>query len=159
MTPTNPDRSFDSSVGRGAEAGPAGERDGSTVRRTASLPWAAFGLDVLLVVLFATIGRLSHAEGVTLWGLVTTATPFLAGTVAAWAALAARGRPRPASLPAGALIWAATLIVGMVLRALTGQGIAVSFILVAGTVTALFLLGWRALGAWLLARAQRRERP
>jgi len=43
----------------------------------------------------------------------------------------------------------------MLLRAITGQGVALSFILVAGTVTALFLIGWRALGAWLVRRTAR----
>ncbi|MCA0435498.1 MAG: DUF3054 domain-containing protein [Actinobacteria bacterium] len=119
------------------------------------MPWGAFVLDVLLVVLFALIGRLSHAEGLTFGGLVTTASPFLAGTVGAWAVLATRGRPRPAGVAAGVLVWASTLVVGMLLRAITGQGVALSFILVAGTVTALFLIGWRALGAYLVRRTAR----
>ncbi|MFZ2178426.1 MAG: DUF3054 family protein, partial [Rhodococcus sp. (in: high G+C Gram-positive bacteria)] len=33
-----------------------------------------------------------------------------------------------------------------VLRVVSGQGTAFSFILVAGTVLALFLIGWRAIG-------------
>lgn len=119
------------------------------------MPWGAFALDVVLVLVFATVGRLSHAEGVTLGGLVTTASPFLAGTVGAWALLAGRGRPRPATIPAGVLVWAVTLVVGMVLRALTGQGVAPSFVLVAASFTALTLIGWRALGAWLIRRAAR----
>jgi len=134
------------------DAGQQGPRPRS---RAAAVPWGAFVLDVLLVVLFALIGRLSHAEGLTFGGLVTTASPFLAGTVGAWAVLATRGRPRPAGVAAGVLVWASTLVVGMLLRAITGQGVALSFILVAGTVTALFLIGWRALGAYLVRRTAR----
>lgn len=119
------------------------------------MPWGAFALDVVLVVVFATIGRRSHAEGITAGGLVATASPFLTGTVGAWAILAARGRPRPATISAGVLVWAGTLVVGMALRAITAQGVAVSFVLVAGAFTALTLIGWRALGAWLLRRAAR----
>lgn len=124
--------------------------------RASRLPWAAFGVDVALVVVFAMIGRTSHAEGITMGGLVTTASPFLAGTVAAWALLASKATGlRPAGLPAGTLVWAATLIVGMVLRAITGQTVALSFVIVAGVSLALFLIGWRALGAWLVARSTR----
>ena len=136
-----------------AAPGRSTSRRGTHSAAAPTVPWAAFCLDVLLVILFATIGRLSHAEGVTLGGLITTASPFLAGTVGAWAVLSARGRLRPATLPAGVLIWAATLVVGMLLRAITGQGVAVSFVIVAGVVTALFLIGWRAAGQWLIRRA------
>lgn len=128
---------------------------GTTTPRAASVPWAAFALDVVLVLVFATIGWLSHAEGVTFGGLVTTASPFLAGTVGAWALLVSRGRPRAATIPAGLLVWAMTLVVGMALRAITGQGVALSFVLVAGSFTALTLIGWRALGAWLIRRNAR----
>jgi membrane protein implicated in regulation of membrane protease activity len=41
-----------------------------------------------------------------------------------------------------------TLLGGMAVRALTGRGVAWSFVLVAGAVLALLLLGWR----WLEAR-------
>ena len=40
-----------------------------------------------------------------------------------------------------------TVTVGMLLRAATGGGIQFSFVLVAATVLALFLLGWRLLDA------------
>ena len=45
-------------------------------------------------------------------------------------------------------IWVATVAVGMVLRSLTGQGVAVSFVVVASVVLGVLLLGsrlvWRA---------------
>jgi hypothetical protein len=46
--------------------------------------------------------------------------------------------------PTGVLVWLGTLCGGMLLRVVSGQGTAFSFILVAATVLALFLLGWRA---------------
>ncbi len=46
--------------------------------------------------------------------------------------------------PTGVIVWLSTLIGGMLLRAVSGQGTAFSFILVATTALALFLLGWRA---------------
>jgi hypothetical protein len=103
---------------------------------------AALIADVVCVVIFCTIGRRSHAEGLTLAGIAETAWPFLAGTGVGW--LVARAWRRPLSpAPTGVLIWICTVAVGMVLRRLTGQGVAVSFVIVASLVTAVLLLGWR----------------
>jgi len=50
-------------------------------------------------------------------------------------------------------VWLATVIVGMLLRKASSQGVAVSFVIVATVVTAVLLLGWRL--AWKLTRAAR----
>ncbi|HNA51887.1 MAG: DUF3054 domain-containing protein [Mycobacterium sp.] len=112
---------------------------------------AAAAIDVLAVLVFCAVGRRSHAEGVTVAGVIGTAWPFLTGTLTGW--LLSRAWLRPTALsPTGLTVWIATVAVGMALRALTGQGVAVSFVVVASTVTALLLLGWRL--AWrLLNRA------
>ena len=102
----------------------------------------AVAADVVCVLVFCAVGRRSHAEGVTLSGLAETAWPFLTGTAIGW--LLARAWRRPTTLaPTGLIVWIATVAVGMVLRKLSGQGVAVSFIVVASTVTAVLLLGWR----------------
>jgi peptidoglycan/LPS O-acetylase OafA/YrhL len=111
----------------------------------------AFVADVVCVVVFCTIGRRSHAEGITVAGVAETAWPFLAGTALGW--LASRGWRRPTELaPTGLVIWAATVIVGMLLRKASSQGTAISFVIVASVVTAILLLGWR-LGAAVRARS------
>ncbi|WP_063040923.1 DUF3054 domain-containing protein [Nocardia grenadensis] len=110
----------------------------------------AIGVDFLLVVLFCAIGRRSHDEAV-LTGLLHTAWPFVAGLAAGWvvAVLVERGRTGTEPLdgsrlwPAGVVIWLCTLVIGMLLRMVAGQGTAVSFIVVAALVLAFFLLGWR----------------
>ncbi len=110
----------------------------------------AFATDVVCVVVFCTIGRRSHAEGLTASGIAETAWPFLVGTVVGW--LLSRAWQRPAALvPTGVAVWLATIVVGMLLRKLTSAGVAPSFIVVASLSTALLLLGWRA-GAALLTR-------
>lgn len=110
----------------------------------------ALVVDVVCVLVFCTVGRRSHAEGVTIAGIVATAWPFLAGTGAGW--LAARAWQRPTALaPTGVVIWLSTVVIGMLLRKATSQGTAVSFVLVASLSTAILLLGWR-LGAKVLAR-------
>lgn len=111
---------------------------------------AALATDVACVVVFCTIGRRSHAEGLTVTGVAETAWPFLAGTAVGW--LMARAWRRPASLlPTGVVVWLCTVVVGMVLRKLTSAGVAPSFIVVASLSTAVLLLGWRA-GAGLFTR-------
>lgn len=110
----------------------------------------ALAADAVCVVVFCTIGRRSHAEGLTVTGIAETAWPFLAGTAVGW--LLAQGWRRPiAVIPTGLAVWLATVVVGMVLRKATGQGTATSFIVVASLTTAVLLLGWRA-GARAVAR-------
>jgi len=108
----------------------------------------AAALDIACVLVFVIIGRASHAKGETLAGIASTSWPFLTGLACGWlaAGLAGRGRAwrHPAALaPAGVAAWLGTVIVGMVLRVLSGQGTAFAFICVALAFLGLFLLGWR----------------
>ena len=113
----------------------------TTGNRSAAL---AFVTDVVLVVIFCAIGRRSHAEGITLAGVAHTSWRFLTGTVAGWAL--SRGWHRPTAMnPTGLVVWISTVVIGMLLRKASAQGVAVSFVIVASTVTAVFLLGWRGL--------------
>ena len=100
-------------------------------------------LDVVLVVVFAAVGRRSHAEGLDVAGVLRTALPFLVGTAAGWllAGIVLDGGPR--SLGYGAVVVALTVVVGMGLRALAAQGTAPSFVVVASVVLSVLLLGWR----------------
>ncbi|GAA4482669.1 DUF3054 domain-containing protein [Rhodococcus olei] len=116
-------------------------------------------VDVVLVVVFCAIGRRSHDEANAVTGLLTTAWPFLGGLALGWIANEAlyRDKARPASVvPAGIVIWFCTLVGGMLLRVVSGQGTALSFILVAGIVLAVFLLGWRAIYAAVARRSAAR---
>jgi FtsH-binding integral membrane protein len=98
--------------------------------------------DCCCVLLFVVIGRASHAKGESLGGIASTAWPFLAGLAGGW--LAARAWRRPFGLfPAGVGAWLGAVVLGMVLRVVSGQGTAVAFILVALAFLGLFLLGWR----------------
>ncbi|WP_227997591.1 DUF3054 domain-containing protein [Nocardia australiensis] len=109
-------------------------------------------VDALLVILFCAIGRRSHDEAV-LTGLLKTLWPFAVGLVIGWVlAVVIADRLRgeqdgfdgTAVWPTGVVVWLATLVGGMLLRVISGQGTAFSFFLVAATVLAVFLLGWRA---------------
>lgn len=105
--------------------------------------FAALAADVIGVLVFCAVGRRSHDEGLNVGGVATTAWPFLAGTAVGW--LASRGWRRPTAVaPTGVIVWLCTVAVGMVLRKATSAGVAASFVVVAASVTALLLLGWRA---------------
>lgn len=105
-------------------------------------PLIAFVVDVLLVALFVVIGRASHGEDrsafiVTLW-------PFAIGLVVGW--VGARGWRRPFSISrTGLPAWVGTVLIGMLLRAASGQGVQIAFVVVATIVVGGFLLGWRFL--------------
>jgi hypothetical protein len=99
--------------------------------------------DVIGVLVFCALGRRSHAEGLTVTGVASTAWPFLTGTLVGW--LASRGWRRPAAVvPTGVVVWICTVAVGMLLRKASSAGVAASFVVVASSVTAVLLLGWRA---------------
>jgi peptidoglycan/LPS O-acetylase OafA/YrhL len=115
-------------------------------------------LDVVFVVLFTVIGRVSHGEGLAFGGVAQTAWPFLAGTLLGWLVTAAWRRPL-AIVRSGIPIWVLTVAVGMVLRVVSSQGIAFSFVVVATIVLGVFLLGWRALVAPIARRAARPKNP
>ncbi len=141
---------------------PGGGRHDRVMTRAATrppriaAPALAAVTDVVLVLVFAAVGRGSHGENV-LGGLAGTAWPFLLGLLIGWLAARLLGRSGfdPARIvPAGLLIWAGTWGIGMLARVVAGQGTAPSFLLVAGVVLALFLLGWR-LVASLVARRRR----
>jgi hypothetical protein len=102
--------------------------------------------DIVCVIVFCTIGRRSHAEGLTMAGIAKTAWPFLAGTGVGW--LLIRGWRRPfAVIPTGVVVWVCTVVVGMLLRKATSAGVSASFVVVASLSTAVLLLGWRGTAA------------
>ena len=114
-------------------------------------------LDVLLVVLFAAVGRASHDESGPVLGALVIAWPFLVGTAIGWLVVRVVRRTWPIDVAPGVTVWFATVLVGMLLRHAVGSGTAVSFVVVASVVLAFLLLGWRAVGAYAVRRARPRR--
>jgi len=114
----------------------------------------AAALDAGAIVVFAVVGRVNHHEGVlgrAGLGLAQTVWPFLVGAAIGW--FIARGWTKPCAWrPTGVIVWASTLVGGMLLRVVSGQGIEVSFVVVAGLVLAAFLMGWRVISGVLAKR-------
>ena len=114
----------------------------------------ALGLDVALVIAFAAAGRASHDSDV-LTGLLRTAWPFLGGLAVGWLVTFAWRAPT-APVRTGLGMWAATVVGGMLLRAASGQGTPLPFIVVAGVTLLAALVGWRVVAA-LIERNRRRR--
>ncbi|WP_372468548.1 DUF3054 domain-containing protein [Microbacterium maritypicum] len=109
-------------------------------------------VDIVLVLVFAAIGRASHDENPA--GFLLTAWPFLIA-LAVGHVLAALlpGRPRrPWSVLWGTVVWVVTVAGGMLIRVLSGDTAEAPFIIVATIVLGVFLVGWRAITALLRRR-------
>ncbi len=113
--------------------------------------------DLLFILVFAAIGRDAHARGDIISGAFATAWPFLAGATAAWVLTRAWRAPM-AAWPSGVGIWLGAVIVGMLLRAATGQTVVLPFVLVALVTLGVFLLGYRLIAALLLRASRKRQR-
>ena len=100
-------------------------------------------LDLLVVLVFALVGRRSHAHGITLGGVLETAAPFLCGTAAGWLLASLSLDASPRSWQFGAVVVVATIVIGMLLRRLATAGTAPSFVVVATLFLAATMLGWR----------------
>lgn len=133
--------------------------DGGMVRQSIRGSAAAFALDAVLVVAFAALGRATH-DGDVLGrfgvGLAETSWPFLVGLAVGWIVSLAARRPR-APLRTGVPVWVVTVAGGMALRAVSGQGTALAFVIVATVTLALLLIGWRIIAA-LAGRRRARSR-
>jgi hypothetical protein len=114
----------------------------------------AAALDAGAIVVFAAVGRANHDEGIlgrAGLGLANTVWPFLAGAAIGW--IIAKGWTKPCAWrPTGVIVWASTLIGGMLLRVVSGQGVEGAFVIVAGLVLAAFLIGWRLISGLLAKR-------
>ncbi|SMY02151.1 MULTISPECIES: DUF3054 domain-containing protein [unclassified Brevibacterium] len=120
----------------------------------------ALTVDLVLVVLFTIIGHYTHSHNFELQGLMTTAWPFLAGLGIAWLLSAVWDRPI-SPLATGTAVWAITVLLGLVIRALTGEGTAGPFVIVAASLNLITLVGWRIIatavtGGGSTARRRRR---
>ena len=108
--------------------------------------WALLCLlaDVICVLLFALGGHQSHEAASSQVVTMRIAWPFLVGALVGWAVLVRQGWPARAIWPAGAAVLAATYLLGLVLRLISGRGVSGGFPLVTIIFLAITMLGWRA---------------
>jgi hypothetical protein len=105
--------------------------------------------DVLLIVIFVSIGLHAHGHHETVSNLASVSGPFLLGAVVGWGVLRTWRNPFD-PLRAGALVAVIAVAIGQIVRVIVGQGTAVAFILVSLVVLIAFLAGWRILLAVLM---------
>ena len=113
--------------------------------------WTTLGLDLIVVLLFVTIGRLSHGEAADPLGILTTAGPFVIALAGVPVALIGMHRPTDTWLN-GLFVWAGTLGFGMWIRANWGEGVQASFVVVAGIFLGALMIGWRVIAVRRSAR-------
>lgn len=106
---------------------------------------STLAIDVVLVIAFAAIGRISHGETLSPAELGSTAWPFVVAAIVG--SLVATWR-RGTWWVQGLTAWSITLVGGMLLRLASGASVALGFVAVTSLVLAVFLIGWR----WLARR-------
>jgi hypothetical protein len=113
--------------------------------------FTALLVDLVLVVLFSIVGYYTHAQNFDPSGITDTAWPFLVGLLAAWLLNSVWTAPL-APLRTGVGVWATTVLLGLVIRALLGDGTAGPFIVVAASLNFLTLVGWRTIATAVAGR-------
>jgi hypothetical protein len=109
--------------------------------------WPAAAADAVAVLAFTLIGIASHdGSFASVFGRVVW--PFALAAALGW--VMTRAWHDPARIwPTGVLIWFLTVVGGLALRDVSGQGLAWTFTLVTTLFLAVTMLGWRALVAAL----------
>lgn len=120
------------------------------------IPALALVADLVAVIVFAAVGRASHAESDGLLGLLSTVAPFAVGLLASWTTPWVRSRP--AGMRAGAVAFAGTVVIGLALRAAFLERLPLSFAIVATISLAVLLLGWRGVSLLVSRRVAQRVR-
>ncbi|MEU4361911.1 DUF3054 domain-containing protein [Promicromonospora sp. NPDC023987] len=114
---------------------------------TRVLVWPAVVADAACVLVFAVTGIASHDESL-LTALGRVVWPFALAAAIGW--VLTRAWRDPARVwPTGVVIWLVTVLGGLLLRGVSGQGLAWTFALVTALFLALTMLGWRGVVAAL----------
>ncbi|WP_395695576.1 DUF3054 domain-containing protein [Nocardioides sp.] len=127
-----------------------------TERRTTSRWLAPLLADLICVLALAAGGKSSHEPGESEWVVLVIVWPFAVAAGMAHAWLAFRDRPATRVWPEGATVLAVTYVLGMLMRALSGRGLAPGFLVVAAVFLAVTMLGWRGVVHLVSRRRGRR---
>ncbi len=98
----------------------------------------------MCVLALAVGGKSSHEANESDWVVLVIVWPYALAVGVAQVWLASRGRPARRAWPEGAIVLAVTYVLGMVLRAISGRGLAPGFLVVAAIFLVVTMLGWRA---------------
>ncbi len=95
------------------------------------------------MVALALGGRNTHEPDGTAWVLLAIAWPFALSAGVAHVGLTLSGRRTSRVWPEGVIVLAVTYALGMILRGVSGRGLAAGFLVVAAIFLAVTMLGWR----------------
>jgi FtsH-binding integral membrane protein len=121
--------------------------------------WWALVADLVCVVAFAAGGKSAHDDSATWCVIARIAWPYAVACLLGWALVLRRGWDPRRWRPAGIAVLASTYLLGMVLRVVSGRGIALGFLIVAIVFLTLTMLGWRLVAAWVGGRPRARTTP
>ncbi|KAB1503195.1 DUF3054 domain-containing protein [Corynebacterium sp. 320] len=115
--------------------------------------------DILAILLFALLARIAHNTPempLSVLGWLETSWPFLCGTLLGWGVLVLiRRSPDAQRLLPGAIVWVFSVATGLTLWGVRHSAFPHwSFIVVATVMSALLLLGWRAIAGMVARRAR-----
>ena len=111
--------------------------------------------DLACVLALAIGGKSSHEASDLFWVVLAIVWPFALAAASAHLWLVSGGRQTRRVWPEGVSVLAATYVLGMLLRALSGRGLAPGFLIVAAVFLALTMLGWRVVVHLVLRRRAR----
>lgn len=116
----------------------------------------AFIADFIAIAAFALFARMAHQSDdmpFNFLGWLSTLWPFVLGVVLAWGVLALAKLDGVRVAPGGVVAWIVTVVVGLAIWGVrNGAFPHWSFILVASSVSALLMLGWRAIAGVVVRR-------
>ncbi|MCS5480535.1 DUF3054 domain-containing protein [Corynebacterium sp. YIM 101645] len=119
---------------------------------------SALTADVVAIAAFALFARIAHQTDdmpLNFGGWLSTLWPFLLGVALSWVVITAAKWDGARLVPAGVSAWLITVVVGLgIWTVRNGEFPHWSFILVATIMSALFMLGWRAI-AGIVGRRRR----
>lgn len=114
-------------------------------------PWLVGFIDLVLVLVFVWLGRITHDSG-GFTGYLGAAYPFVIALTAAWVLLLWLTLHPPTDIwPAGLGIWFVTAAGGLGIRLFGGGTVTGGFPWVTFGVLFAFLIGWRLI-FWLARR-------
>ncbi len=111
------------------------------------------------MLVFAFAGKTSHEASDSDWVVLAIVWPYALGVALAHAGLLLRGLQARRVWPEGGVVLAVTYVLGMLLRAVSGRGIAVAFLVVALLFLTLTMLGWRFIVQLFMNRRTTPGRP
>ena len=136
-----------------AWAGVANVDRGSTTMGLKDIAILATG-DIASLLIFATIGRISHGEAMTFIDSFGTALPFIIGFTGASVVSGGYGTSAITSpITTAARSWVTGIPAGLVIRSIIKGGYVpeTTFIVISMAVTGVFVIGWRSVFARFLA--------